>query len=64
MLQFLKEPNIGQYLQSLTGWYRGCCCVGTLGVQGWSSIDVNVLHSQVMRHITRMACPGLGLKCM
>ena len=54
MLQFLKEPNTGQYLQSWAVLHQGCCCFGKHVTQGWSIIEVHEVQSQGMQRISHM----------
>ena len=56
MLHFLKELNTSQCVQYLIDCYRGCLCAVTLGVYGWSIIDVNLLHNRGIQRIAHVKC--------
>ena len=62
MLKLLKEPNTGQYVQSLKVLLCGCWCCGIHVSQGLSRAYFHLLHAQGIQCISHVSCPSLESK--
>ena len=60
MLQLLKHPTTGQYVQYCTGWYRGCYGGAIPGDHIFFNMYVHKRHSQGIWRIEDVPFTSLG----